>query len=116
MYIAPIVSTVFLQQILQDREKEHKNLVCQRLSSAKLEPKFCQEMESHFKNTSRNVLSLAFCLSSQKELKEFFVLLVEKILEGFKQVITLIFSSLPDLRANPEAVFLVMCDPSMYEL
>ena len=70
--------------MLQDREKEHKSLVCQRLAAAKLEPKFCQEMDANFKSISRNVLSLAFCLSSQKELKEFFVILVEKILDGFK--------------------------------
>ena len=72
--------------MLQDREKEHKSLVCQRLAAAKLEPKFCQEMDANFKSISRNILSLAFCLSSQKELKEFFVILVEKILEGFKQL------------------------------
>jgi len=73
-------------QNLQDREKEHKILVCQRLNSAKLEPKFCQEIETNFKNTSRNILSLAFCLSSQKELKEFFIILVEKIVENFRQM------------------------------
>jgi hypothetical protein len=43
-------------------------------------------VEVNFKAMSRNILSLAFCLSSQKELKEFFVILVEKILESLKQV------------------------------
>lgn len=63
-------------------------MVCQRLGTAKLEPKFCQEIETNFKTTSRNILSLAFCLSSQKELKEFFIILVEKIVENFKQMST----------------------------
>ena len=45
-----------------------------------------QEIESNFKSTSRNILSLAFCLSSQKELKEFFIILVEKIVENFRQM------------------------------
>ena len=75
----------FLQN-LQDREKEHKSLVLQRLSLSRLDPKFCQEIESNFKSTSRNILSLAFCLSSQKELKDFFVILIEKIIESFKQM------------------------------
>ena len=81
----PLLVYLFLQS-LQDREKEHKSLVCQRLSLSRLDSKFCNEIESNFKNMSRNILSLAFCLSSQKELKEFFIILVEKILESFKQM------------------------------
>lgn len=73
-------------RILQERDKEHKALVCQRLSLSRVDGKFCQDIETHFKSLSRNLLSMALCLSSQKELKDFFVILVEKILEGFKQI------------------------------
>jgi hypothetical protein len=95
----------FPLQNLQDREKEHKHLVLQRLSLARLDPKCCQEIESNFKNVSRNILSLAFCLSSQKELKEFFVILVEKILESFKQMPSVNRSDLDTfLRVYTEAI------------
>lgn len=73
-------------KMIQDRDKEHKSLVCQRLTLSRLDAKFCQEIETHFKALSRNILSIAICLSSPKELKDFFVILVEKILESFKLI------------------------------
>ena len=47
---------IFKFKTLQDREKEHKILVCQRLNSAKLEPKFCQGR--HYKTILPNLLLL----------------------------------------------------------
>lgn len=70
--------------MIQDRDKEHKNLVCQRLTLSRLDSKFCLDIETHFKTLTRNILSIAVCLTSPKELKDFFVILVEKILESFK--------------------------------
>ena len=42
------------------------------------------EVESNFKTVTRNVLSVAASLSSAKDVRDFFVLTVEKIVEPLK--------------------------------
>ncbi|XP_040569845.1 acidic fibroblast growth factor intracellular-binding protein B [Lepeophtheirus salmonis] len=67
-----------------DRDKEHRNYVCQGLSS--LSPEAYGEVESNFKLLSRNILNIATGLNNNKEVKDFFVHVVEKIVEPLKSM------------------------------
>merc|ERR1719312_1961410 len=78
---------------LQDRDKEHRNVVCSRLqmslSSTDSEvclssTKACAEFGSSFKGLTRGVVAVAVGLSHNKEVKDFFVQLVEKLVEPLK--------------------------------
>lgn len=89
---------------LQDRDKEHRNVVCTRLSAFQIalqlssstsdspaitttiSQKSCSEFENGFKTLSRGIVSVAVGLSHNKEVKEFFIHLVEKIVEPFRSM------------------------------
>ena len=76
-------------RVLIDRvDKEHRNIALSRLQSLsdKLSPRSYSEIESNFKALSRSILALAQSLASSRELKDFFVVSVEKILEPLKQM------------------------------
>jgi len=80
---------------LQERDKEHRNVVCSRLQmSLSLSTdeegvclsstKACAEFGSAFKGLTRGVVAVAVGLSHNKEVKDFFVQLVEKLVEPLK--------------------------------
>eukprot|EP00095_Tigriopus_kingsejongensis_P010435 maker-scaffold294_size218657-snap-gene-1.21 protein:Tk10435 transcript:maker-scaffold294_size218657-snap-gene-1.21-mRNA-1 annotation:"acidic fibroblast growth factor intracellular-binding" len=72
-------------KVLLDRDKDHRQLVC-TLIKDKVSAKSLGEIESNFKNLSRNIVHLGQSLSSSKEAKDFFVHLVEKLAEPFRQM------------------------------
>jgi len=79
---------------LQERDKEHRNVVCSRLQQMchasssvvghQLTNKACQEFESGFKSLTRGVIGVAVGLSHNKEVKDFFVQLLEKLVEPLR--------------------------------
>ena len=81
-------------QALQERDKEHRNVVCSRLQQMshasssvvghQLTTKACQEFESGFKGLTRGVIGVAVGLSHNKEVKDFFVQLLEKLVEPLR--------------------------------
>jgi len=84
---------------LQDRDKEHRNVVCSRLqmvhtttgggggSGRQLSgSKACQEFENCFKSLTRGVVAVANGLSHNKEVKDFFVQLLEKLVEPLRSM------------------------------
>lgn len=68
-----------------DRDKEHRNIVCSRLKEIPelVSPRNLSEIEPGFKVLTRNILSLGI---GGKDMKDFFVVLVEKIVEPLKQM------------------------------
>merc|ERR1719495_197659 len=82
---------------LQDRDKEHRNVVCSRLQMVHTTTatggdrqlsgsKACQEFESCFKSLTRGVVAVANGLSHNKEVKDFFVQLLEKLVEPLRSM------------------------------
>jgi len=71
-------------RILLDKEKEHKNLVCSQLRG-RLTDKIYADVESSFKTHSRALVSMAGSLNRSRELRSFFVDLVERCVEPLKQ-------------------------------
>ena len=74
-------------KILLDREKEHRNAVVNRLKKDEsLPPMIISELESNFKALTRSIVGLAATLSSNKDVKEVFVHLVERPVEAFRTI------------------------------
>jgi len=85
-------------KILLDREKEHKNSVISALKTryiwAYLSNSSCNvlsasvitDLETNFKMITRSVIGFATTVSSNKDVKDIFVHLVEKPVETFKSV------------------------------
>jgi len=81
---------------LQERDKEHRNVVCSRLQMGHSNTsgggrqlsgsKACQEFESCFKSLTRGVVAVANGLSHNKEVKDFFVQLLEKLVEPLRSM------------------------------
>jgi len=73
-------------KVLADRDKEHRNIVCSRLQhhADRVSARSSSEIESNFKTLTRSIISLGVALSSSKEVKDFFVHLVEKISEPLR--------------------------------
>ncbi|KAK9498337.1 hypothetical protein O3M35_002992 [Rhynocoris fuscipes] len=70
---------------LNEKEKELKHLVCTKLRPEFLDKAF-QELETNFKNYSRSIITIGSNLHRNRELRLFFVELVEKCIDPWKQV------------------------------
>ena len=74
-------------KILLDREKEHRNAVVNRLKKEEaVPPMIISELEGNFKALTRSIVGLAATLSSNKDVKEVFVHLVERPVEAFRTI------------------------------
>merc|ERR1711936_1406612 len=74
-------------KILLDREKEHKNAVISALKTSNvLSASVITDLETNFKMITRSVIGFATTVSSNKDVKDIFVHLVEKPVETFKSV------------------------------
>ena len=80
---------------LHDRDKEHRSVACGRMQalqnaaneSRKLSSqKACLEFENGFKSLSRGMIAVGIGLSHNKEVKDFFVHLVEKVVEPLRSM------------------------------
>jgi len=69
---------------VQDREKEHRSIYIQSLSSI-ADNRLVSDMESHFKSFNRNLINIGSTLHHNKELKDIFINTWEKIVEPLKQ-------------------------------
>jgi len=72
-------------KVLVEREKEFRYAVCQQLGRQNLHQRSLAEIEANFKNINKNIVCLGQSLYNNKELRELFVNIVEKIVEPFKQ-------------------------------
>jgi len=68
---------------LQERDKEHRNIVCSRLKDLpeQVTTRTCNEIEANFRTLTRNMLTLGL---QNKEVKDFFVHVTEKICEPLR--------------------------------
>ena len=69
-----------------DKEKEHKSAVLTQLKNFDLYANTLSDFEANFKPISRSIVSFAQNLSSNKDIRDVFVQLVEKPYEAFKTV------------------------------
>lgn len=91
-------------KVFLDRDKEHRNVVCSRLKEIPelVSPRNLGEIEMGFKVLTRNMLSIGL---GSKDLKDFFVVLIEKIVEPLKQQMMLERSEVEQfLKAYTESV------------
>jgi len=72
-------------RILGEKEKEHRYSVCQALAKAGMGARAIAEIEANFKTISRNILTIGQTLYHNREVKEFFVNVVEKVVDQAKQ-------------------------------
>jgi len=68
-----------------DKDKEHRYSVCQALARTGFPAKPLAEIEASFKNLSRNMLAIGQTLYHNREVKEFFVNVMDKVVEPVKQ-------------------------------
>ena len=73
-------------KILLDREKEHRNAVVNRLKKEEIAHNIVSDLESNFKQLTRSIVGLAATLSSNKDVKEIFIHLVERPIEAFRTI------------------------------
>ena len=73
-------------KILLDREKEHRNAVVNRLKKEEVAHNIVSDLESNFKQLTRSIVGLAATLSSNKDVKEIFIHLVERPIEVFRSI------------------------------
>lgn len=72
-------------KILLDKEKEHKSAVLTKLASnTDVSKNSLIDLENNFKSLTRSIVSFAQTLSSNKDIKEIFIQLVERPIEAFK--------------------------------
>lgn len=72
-------------RVLVDKEKDLRYAVCQRLGRGVLSPRSLAEIEANFKSYNRNILSIVQTLYHNKEIKDLFVNIVDKVIDPFKQ-------------------------------
>ncbi|KAH0540271.1 acidic fibroblast growth factor intracellular-binding protein [Cotesia glomerata] len=72
-------------RVLLENDKHHKYLVCIKLKPTLLEKMF-QELDSNFRNYSRALLGIGCNLHRSRELRFFFLELVERCIEPWRQV------------------------------
>ncbi|KAJ8680329.1 hypothetical protein QAD02_016116 [Eretmocerus hayati] len=72
-------------RILLDNDKHHKHLVCIKLKPMLLERVY-QEIDTNFRTYSRALIGIACNLHRARELRFFFLELVEKCVEPWRQV------------------------------
>jgi len=68
---------------LQERDKEHRNIVCSRLKDQpeQVTTRTCNEVEANFRGLTRSLLTLGL---QNKEVKDFFLNVTEKICEPLR--------------------------------
>jgi len=75
-----------LRQLTTDKDKEHRYNVCQELAKlGTMGGRPLAEIEANFRNISRNILTIGQTLYHNREVKEFFVNIVEKVVDPAKQ-------------------------------
>lgn len=74
-------------RILLERDllDEHRLSVLRMLKS-KMSDKKCNDVDTMFKIISRNIINVAYGMNHSKEMRDFFIDIVEKIIEPFKQL------------------------------
>ncbi|KAG8042218.1 hypothetical protein G9C98_000209 [Cotesia typhae] len=72
-------------RVLLENDKHHKYLVCIKLKPTLLEKMF-QELDLNFRNYSRALLGIGCNLHRSRELRFFFLELVERCIEPWRQV------------------------------
>ncbi|XP_014235117.1 acidic fibroblast growth factor intracellular-binding protein [Trichogramma pretiosum] len=72
-------------RVLLENEKHHKHLVCVKLKPMVLDRVY-QELDVNFKFYSRAIVGIAGSLHRTRELRSFFLDLVEKCIEPWKQI------------------------------
>lgn len=72
-------------KVVADKDKEHRYHVCQALARTGFKAKSLAEIEASFKNLSRNILAIGQTLYHNREVKEFFVNVMDKVIEPVKQ-------------------------------
>ncbi|KAK0081079.1 hypothetical protein PV325_012825 [Microctonus aethiopoides] len=72
-------------RILMENEKHHKHLVCFKLKPTLLDRMY-QELDVNFRNYSRALLGIGCNLHRSRELRFFFLELVERCIEPWRQV------------------------------
>ena len=70
---------------LLEKEKEHRYAVCQMLAKTAMKQRALSEVEANFKNINKNMLWLGQTLYNNKEVKDLFVNIVDKVVEPLKQ-------------------------------
>ena len=70
---------------LIEKEKEHRYALCQYLGKNNMNQRSLSEIEANFKNINKNILSIGQTLYNNKEVKDLFVNVVEKIIDPLKQ-------------------------------
>ena len=70
---------------LIEKEKEHRYGVCQMLAKTNMKQRSLSEVEANFKNINKNMLWLGQTLYNNKEVKDLFVNVVDKVVEPLKQ-------------------------------
>ncbi|XP_043680962.1 acidic fibroblast growth factor intracellular-binding protein isoform X2 [Vespula pensylvanica] len=72
-------------RVLLENDKHHKHLVCIKLKPMLLERSY-QEVDTNFRSYSRAILGIGCNLHRSRELRFFFLELVERCIEPWKQV------------------------------
>ena len=72
-------------KVLLEKEKDHRYAVCQVLGKTLMNQRTLSEVEANFKNINKNILCIGQSLYNNKEVKDLFVNVVEKIIEPLKQ-------------------------------
>lgn len=70
---------------LLEKEKEHRYGVCQMLAKTSMKQRSLSEVEANFKNINKNMLWLGQTLYNNKEVKDLFVNIVDKVVDPLKQ-------------------------------
>jgi len=70
---------------LAEKEKDHRYAVCQWLGRNNMNQRPLSEIEANFKNINKNILNIGTTLYNNKEVKDLFVNVVDKIVEPAKQ-------------------------------
>jgi len=72
-------------KILSEKDKEHRYAVCQSLGKASMGPRPMSEIEANFKTINKNILNIGQNLYNNKDVKDLFVDVVDKIVEPVRQ-------------------------------
>jgi len=72
-------------KMLAEKEKEHRYAVCQILGKANLGQRSMSEIEANFKTLNKNLLNIGMNLYNNKEVKDLFVNVVDKVVEPVRQ-------------------------------
>lgn len=72
-------------RVLMDHEKHHKHLICIKLKPMLLERSY-QDLESNFRTYSRALIGVGINLNRSRELRFYFLELVERLIEPWRSI------------------------------